>query len=142
MASTSHSRLRQRLLQKLGQSSHSKKSLVSEGFTLVELLIVVVILGVLSAVGVPAYLNQANNAKLNAAKTAVMGAAKSCVAMTITGDNDQFAASDGVTGDCEAAGTASTFTSNVGIGTEAQAQVTAAGAVKLTRQPAIAAAEE
>ena len=84
-------------------------NVLEKGFTLVELLIVVVILGVLSGIALPAFLNQQKLAKANAANTEVMQAARSCAALQVTnqqGDHDP----GNSTGTCAASGTASTFT--------------------------------
>merc|ERR1739848_281034 len=59
---------------------------LQKGFTLVELLIVVIILGVLSAVALPAFLNQTGKAKVNAARASVVAAAKSCEVALISGE--------------------------------------------------------
>ena len=50
--------------------NHKKgRNLLEKGFTLVELMIVIVIVGVLSAVALPQFLNQTGKAKLTEAKT-------------------------------------------------------------------------
>jgi len=42
-----------------------------EGFTLLELLVVIIIIGILCAIALPSFLNQANKAKQSEAKTYV-----------------------------------------------------------------------
>jgi len=69
----------------------SKKS-VKNGFTLIELMVVVAIVGVLSAVGLPQLLAAQDKAKDAAAKAEVVNAAKTCSIDLLTSASGYVAA--------------------------------------------------
>jgi type IV pilus assembly protein PilA len=76
--------LAQRALFQRLQSS-KKRSKLQAGFTLVELLIVIVIIGVLSAIAIPAFLGQREKAEVQAAQASALGYARSCAAAMLAG---------------------------------------------------------
>lgn len=80
--------LQRTLIQRLGKRATKKT-----GFTLVELLIVVVILGVLSGVALPNFLAQRDRAKVGAANAASAALITACE-IAITNDEDASADAD------------------------------------------------
>jgi type IV pilus assembly protein PilA len=65
--------IKYKLLQHLNQKNKEKE----EGFTLIELLVVIIIIGILAAIALPSFLNQANKAKQTEAKQTLSAMNKS-----------------------------------------------------------------
>jgi type IV pilus assembly protein PilA len=90
--------LRQRLQLTLLTRQQKKKSLLQQGFTLVELMIVIVIVGILSAVALPNFLNQTSKAKATEAKTLASAGAKEAQVAWTEGGSPQL--TDWATNNC------------------------------------------
>ena len=65
----------------------SRQSLLKQGFTLVELMIVVAIIGLLSAVALPQFLNARNRADSKAKIGELVGLAKECATFQAEADS-------------------------------------------------------
>lgn len=78
------------LIQRLAKKNRGKKN----GFTMIELMVVVAIVGVLSAVALPALTSAQDRAKASAAKQESVNAAKTCTIALIGGDATEIDAAD------------------------------------------------
>ena len=75
-ASTLKPQLHHALLSKLNSKRSGKQNALQKGFTLVELMIVIVIVGILSAIALPNFLSQSSKAKLTEAQQRVSAGLK------------------------------------------------------------------
>ena len=99
--------LRNSLVQRLANRKNGKNK-KANGFTMIELMIVVAIIGVLTAIGLPELSKSQDRAKQTTAQATLTNAAKECsLSLIMNGDDTDYTTtfSPAVTGTCEADGT-------------------------------------
>lgn len=90
------------LIQRLQRSK--KRNKLQAAFTLIELLIVVVIIGILSGIGIPAFINQQNKAVAATNNSNAISVARACAAALASDETYTDPAITGVTVNCSLGG--------------------------------------
>lgn len=115
--------------------AQAKKAKKANGFTLIELMVVVAIVGVLSAVGLPELTKAQDRAKDQTAVATLTNAAKECSLSLISlGDDTDYTGGEAdtpfadVAGDCEVDGTLTLFSAS-GDGATTQYEIVFSGGV-------------
>ena len=82
--------LRHALVRRLLNNQGAKTSINQKGFTLIEIVVVVIIIAILSSIALPAFLGQATRAKISSAKTLAAAVSRECQVALVEGTNGSF----------------------------------------------------
>ena len=99
------------------QKAKGKKNIFEKGFTLVELMTVIVIVGVLSAVALPSFLNQSAKAKGTEATAQITSIMKDAAAIYQQDPNSGISSILATDSDCTEFGAPAALTSDNGVKT-------------------------
>lgn len=123
----------------VGHVASRRGGVLQQGFTLMELLTVVVIMGILAAIATPTILNQQSRARVIAANATALQSAQSCATLQVTGQEASWTKDANLASPatCPTSGSGEVFITNFGFtGTgakEAKATLTSGGSASITQ---------